>query len=213
MPHRLLVATRSAGKRRELEPLLAAAGYAMDTLDQAGLAESPDEEVVEAFPTFRENALAKARYFHERSGGRAVLAEDSGLCVTALGGGPGVRSKRWGAEAGLTGAALDAANNARLLEALAGAEDRGAWYHCAAAIVWAGGEMVFEGESHGWILEAPCGTAGFGYDPYFWSTELDACFGDVSREEKGRVSHRARAVGAVLRLFGDARDRNPLVPG
>ncbi len=203
---RLLLATRSAGKLRELTPLLSALGYDGESLAQAGMVELPEEEFVESGETFEENALAKARYFHARGEGRVVLAEDSGLCVDALSGGPGVRSKRWGGEVGASGESLDASNNARLLRAISGACERGAHYACSAALVWAGGELVASGVTAGRILEAPCGTGGFGYDPLFWSTELDACFGSVSREQKAAVSHRRRAVAAVLAAFSSVLD-------
>ena len=91
----ILLATRSAGKLAELRPLFATAGWAVRDLAEAGLPELPEEDALEAYGTFEENARAKARYFHARSGGRPVVAEDSGLEVAALGGAPGVRSKRW----------------------------------------------------------------------------------------------------------------------
>ncbi len=197
----ILVATRSAGKLAELRPMLADFGLGVESLDEAGLDELPIEEGLEVYESFEENALAKARHFHERSGGRLVLAEDSGLCVDALGGAPGVRSKRWGAADGLTGGALDAANNARLLAALEGVEDRRAHYACCAVLVWPGGQVSACGTTTGRILHAPAGEHGFGYDPYFWSDELDACFGSVDKATKGRVSHRARAVRSVLTEF------------
>jgi XTP/dITP diphosphohydrolase len=197
----VLVATRSPGKLAELRPLLAEFGLEAESLDEAGLPEEAVEETIEAFETFEENALAKARHFHARSGGRVVLAEDSGLCVDALGGAPGVRSKRWGGTDGLSGRALDAANNQRLLHALARADDRRAHYACCAALVWDGGHAQASGTTAGRILAAPCGALGFGYDPYFWSDELGACFGQVDKVTKGRVSHRARAVRSVLARF------------
>ncbi len=198
----VLLATRSAGKLAELRPLLAEFGLETESLDEAGLVEEPVvEDALEVFETFEENALAKAAHFHERSGGRLVLAEDSGLCVHALDGAPGVRSKRWGAETGLLGAALDAANNRRLLAALDGVTDRGAHYACSAVLVWTGGRLSARGTTAGRILQAPCGAQGFGYDPYFWSEELEACFGLVEKATKARVSHRARAVRSVLAHF------------
>jgi XTP/dITP diphosphohydrolase len=206
----IVLATRSTGKQRELRSLLAEAGFAAVSLEEAGVPEEPAvEDGLEVFGTFRENAAAKARHFLARCGGGVVLAEDSGLCVEALGGAPGVRSKRWGTDGAgasaepLVGAALDRANNARLLAALdaAGARaavSRGASYVCSAVLVWDGGALSAEGTTAGRILTAPCGAEGFGYDPYFWSTDLDACFGAVSAAAKATVSHRGRAVRAVL---------------
>mgnify|MGYP001558785542 CR=1 FL=1 len=199
---RVLLATRSAGKLRELAPMLAAHGWDAVDLDTAGIDERPDEEdALEVAATFAENALAKARYFHARSG-LPTLSDDSGLAVEALGGEPGVRSKRWSERPDLSGLALDAANNARLLAALDGAGSRAARYVCAAAWVDGSGEAVALGETAGRILEVAEGAGGFGYDPLFFSDELGASFGVVSCAEKARVSHRARAVQALLRIVG-----------
>ena len=139
-----------------------------------------------------------------------VVAEDSGLEVDALGGAPGVRTKRWSGREDLDGAALDEANNAYLLEQLrdaaaAGRLSRRARFVCAAACVWPGGESVARGTSDGEITHAPEGVGGFGYDPYFFSDALQATFASVSREAKARVSHRARAFSGLLdelRLHG-----------
>ena len=208
----VVLATRNAGKVRELAPLFASFGVRVETLEDAGVPAHAEEELLEDAPTFSGNAHKKARYFAARLPGRLVLAEDSGLCVAALGGAPGVHSKRWGlavsgpsGEAPLAGAALDAHNRAQLLRALAGAADRRAWFACSAVLLrlTADGEEMAEGEgrTEGRILEEPCGTAGFGYDALFWSTELEACFGAVAREEKARVSHRSRAVQGAWAAF------------
>ncbi len=198
----LLLATRSAGKLAELRPLFAAAGWTVRDLADAGIAERPEEDAVEAFDTFEDNARAKAHYFHARSGGLAVVAEDSGLEVDALGGAPGVRSKRWSGRPDLAGVALDEANNVLLLERLRGAADRGARYVCA-AVYWDGvREVVAHGETAGRIAERRHGGAGgFGYDPYFVSEELGRAFSEVTREEKSRVSHRGRAFAELLRAL------------
>ncbi len=198
----VLLATRSAGKLAELRPLFAAAGWTVRDLAEAGLAERPEEDALEAYDTFEENARAKARHFHARSGGRPVVAEDSGLEVAALGGGPGVRSRRWSGRTDLTGAALDEANNALLLERLGGTADRRARYVCA-AVYWDGArEVVARGETAGRIAESRHGGAnGFGYDPYFVSEELGRAFSEVTREEKARVSHRGRAFAALVRAL------------
>ena len=147
----MVLATRSAGKLKELVPLLASVGVHVVTLADLGLTESPDEDALESFDTFEENALAKARYF-ARLTGAIVLADDSGLSVDVLGGRPGVHSKRWSGRDDLRGAALDAANNACLQEAMqlaqreahataarAGSGFRRARYVCAAACAWSGG--------------------------------------------------------------------------
>jgi XTP/dITP diphosphohydrolase len=193
----LLLATRSAGKLRELEPIFQAAGFRVTHPARLGLPELPDEEGVEAFDTFDENAIAKARYFATRSGLPSV-ADDSGLEVLSLGGAPGVRSKRWSGRTDLAGQALDDANNLRLLEALRGSDDTRAQYVCAAAYVGEGRELVVRGTTAGRIVAEPRGGGGFGYDPYFYSDELGRTFGEASREEKERVSHRGRAMRELL---------------
>jgi XTP/dITP diphosphohydrolase len=193
----ILLATRSEGKLRELRLLFAAAGIAVGDLRDAGIAESPMEDSLEVHASFEENALAKARYFHELSG-RATVADDSGLVVPALDGGPGVRSKRWSGRTDLSGQALDDENNRLLLLRLQNAHDRRAFYVCAAAFVDGAREIVCRGETHGRIIETPRGSGGFGYDPYFLSSELGQTFGEVGAEEKARVSHRARAFGALV---------------
>lgn len=197
----LVLATRSAGKLRELEPLLAQHGWTAVTLETLGVPATADEDALEAFATFEENALAKARHFATVTG-RVVVADDSGLTVDALDGRPGVHSKRWSGSR-LEGAALDAFNNAFLQERLAEAEQRGrvsreAAYVCAAACAWPGGERWALGETRGQLLRAPRGDGGFGYDPYFFSYDLEATFAEVERDRKAAVSHRGRAFRALL---------------
>src|SRR5690606_8030715 len=138
---RILVATRNAGKLRELEPMLRAAGFDPVDPDAAGIPEDAAEDSIEAEETFAGNARAKARWFHERSG-LPTLADDSGLTVRALGGAPGVRSKRFSGRSDLRGRELDAANNAELLARLAREADRSAAFVCAAAFVADGLELV-----------------------------------------------------------------------
>ena len=193
----LLLATRSAGKLRELRPLFAEHGIGVVDLDDVGLRESVDEDALEAFDTFEANALAKARHFH-RVTGRPTVADDSGLTVDALGGRPGVLRKRWSGRADLAGQALDDENNRLLLSSLHGERDRRAAYVCAAAYVDGGRELVCRGEVRGAIVDEARGGGGFGYDPYFVSDELGRTFGEGSREEKATVSHRARAFRALL---------------
>jgi XTP/dITP diphosphohydrolase len=193
----LLIATRSPGKLRELRPIVGRAGFDLIDLDEAGIGESDAEDGLESAATFEENALAKARYFHARSG-RPTMADDSGLEVSALGGAPGVMSKRWSQRSDLSGQALDDANNALLLARLDGVEDRRARYVCAAAYCDVTGTMVERGEVAGRITLERRGSGGFGYDPYFESEELGRSFGEVSAAEKARVSHRARAFATLL---------------
>ena len=205
----IVLATRSAGKIRELTALLAREGFQGETLDALGLREEPAEDGIESFETFAENARAKARWFAARAPGRLVLAEDSGLVVDALGGAPGVRSKRW-AGSRAEGAALDAANNAALIEALEHVPDplaRRARYVCVAVLVQREDVWIAEGRVEGRITTRARGSGGFGYDPLFESEELGVTFGEASPEEKSKVSHRARAVHAVLERFRGARGK------
>jgi XTP/dITP diphosphohydrolase len=219
----VVVATRSAGKIRELLPLLSAHGVSVLSLSDLGIAESGEEESLEVYDTFEENALAKARWFSGRCGGRVVIADDSGLEVDALDGAPGVRSKRWGGFEALDGAALDAANNAHLLAMMAraainGREERAARYVCAAACVWPDGALVVRGVAEGAIRATPQGRGGFGYDPFFESIDLGMSFAAATLEEKARVSHRGRAfrrLVAAMRADESLRTklRWPVDPG
>jgi XTP/dITP diphosphohydrolase len=197
----IVMATRSEGKLRELRSLFATYEIAVVDLRDAGIAESLLEESLEAHATFEENALAKARHFH-RVSGRPTVADDSGLVVATLDGRPGVLSKRWSGRTDLSGQALDDENNRLLVRSLQNAQDRRASYVCAAAFVDDEREFVCRGEVHGRILEAPRGNGGFGYDPYFFSTELGRTFAEVSGAEKARVSHRGRAFRALVERLG-----------
>jgi XTP/dITP diphosphohydrolase len=194
----LLLATRSEGKVREIAPMFSAAGLTLVSLDELGIDESDEEDELERFSTFEENALAKARYFYEISGGIPTVADDSGLEVDALGGRPGVESKRWSGRTDLHGAALDAANNQTLVASVAGHAPASARYVCAAAYIAVGTEITTRGETAGTIILSPRGTGGFGYDPYFLSAELNRTFGETSAAEKEAVSHRGRAFRALL---------------
>lgn len=201
----LLVATRSLGKQREIRRLLAPAGIPILFPDDAGVPPDPGEERLELADTFEANARAKAEYFARRTG-LATVADDSGLEVFALGGLPGVRSKRWAASGG-AGVELDQANNAELLRRLLGAPAarRRARYRCVLAYLTSPGAVpeIFEGECTGTILDGPQGEGGFGYDPLFRSDDLGRSFGEAGETEKDAVSHRGRAFRALLdRLAG-----------
>src|SRR5262245_12475609 len=193
-----LVETRSEGNIREITPTFAAAGLRLVSLDELGMEESDDEDELEVHTTFEENALAKARYFFEVSGGIPTVADDSGLEVDILGGRPGVMSKRWSGRTDLRGTALDAANNASLVAAVAGHDAATARYVCVAAYMAVGQEIVARGETQGTIVSDPRGSNGFGYDPYFLSGELGRTFGESSQVDKERVSHRGRAFRELL---------------
>ena len=201
----LLVATRSDGKLREIRPMFAAAGLTLVSLDELDIEESTEEDELEPFLTFEENALSKARHFYEVSGGIPTIADDSGLEVTALGGKPGVRSKRWAGRDDLRGLQLDEANNQALLASLSGVDDTSARYVCVAAFVSVGSEVTARGETLGRIVRDARGSQGFGYDPYFFSTELGRTFGESAASEKERVSHRGRAFRDLLARIKSGR--------
>jgi XTP/dITP diphosphohydrolase len=200
---KLLVATRSPGKQREIRELLAGLPFQVVFPGDCGLERRPQEDDLEAGTSYAENAVAKARHFAERSG-VPTLADDSGIEVDALGGAPGVRSARWAGGAGGADTA-DARNNALLLERLANVpeRERGARYRCVVAYLdtpTAVPEIV-EATCEGWILTAPRGSGGFGYDPLFFSPDLQASFAEVPPAAKHRVSHRGRAFRALVEVL------------
>lgn len=205
----ILLATRSRGKLRELNEIMRDLDFRTIGLEAAGIPVSADEEAIESYPTFEENALAKARYFHVLSGGMPAIGDDSGLVVDALGGAPGVLSRRYSGRRDLEGAALDAANNAKLMSELArldeerqlngeGTAPRSARYVSVAAYVGPLGEVLRSGAIEGRIIDEPRGTSGFGYDPYFESAELGGTFAEASWDLKSEVSHRGRAFRALI---------------
>ena len=197
----VVVATRSGDKLREIRQIFSSVdGIRLVDLREAGIAEAEAEADLEAFDSFEENAMAKARYFAKLTGA-PVLADDSGICVDALDGEPGVRSKRFSGRDDLSGLELDRSNNALLLERLRGvpAERRSAHYLCAVAVIDPIGrrEEVVLGRADGFILDAPRGTGGFGYDPYFFVPEEDRTFAELPPERKNQISHRASATLAA----------------
>jgi XTP/dITP diphosphohydrolase len=176
--------------------MFAAIGAEVLDLDEAAIPVAPEEDDIEAFDSFEANALAKARHFHRLSGGLPTVADDSGLEVLALGGAPGVRSKRYAAVT--DGRGQVAANNLKLLAALEGAVDRRARFVCAVALVADGREVVVRGTTEGRIGDHPRGSGGFGYDPLFQSDDLGVTLAEASAEEKARVGHRGRAFHALV---------------
>lgn len=197
-PRELLVATRNRGKAAELESSAASLGLRVVTLDDLGIPTSPLEDALECHPTFLANALAKARFYHAMGDGRPTVSDDSGLEVAALGGAPGVHSRRWVGAAG-SDAEVSAVNNAALLDRLRGVADRGARFTCVVAYVDGRLEVTGEGVVRGRIAAAPRGEHGFGYDSLFEPEELGGrTFGEASAAEKQRMSHRARAFAALV---------------
>jgi XTP/dITP diphosphohydrolase len=199
---KVLAATRNSGKQEEILRLLRPRGLEIVFPDDIWLRESSAADALEGAESFEANARRKAEYY-ARLSSLPTLADDSGLEVMALGGAPGVRSKRWSGATG-TPAEIDAANNAELLRRLAREPDgrRMARYRCVLVFLKSAGAtpIVSHGDCTGRILEAPRGSGGFGYDPLFFSDELGKTFGEATAEEKDRVSHRGRA----LRAFAQA---------
>jgi XTP/dITP diphosphohydrolase len=198
----LLVATRSLDKLDEIRAVVGtSARCRMVTLRDIGIEPAPEEDSLEHYDTFVENALAKARYFAALTGMR-TLADDSGLLVDALQGGPGVRTKRFAIDHGyvprdVAGKPLDEANNRLLLEKLAGIDARGAHYMSAVALIDADRTITAVGTCTGEITTAPRGSGGFGYDPLFYIPALAKTFAELSLEEKNIRSHRAVAMRAI----------------
>ena len=192
----LLLATRSAHKVQEIRTILSGIPrLTVLDLDDIGLEWRDEEEALEPFDTFEENARSKAEYFHARTG-LLTVADDSGLEVDALGGAPGVRSKRFAPVEGLTGHKLDQANNNYLVERLGALEleKRTGQYVCVAALLGFASQMIVtRGEARGLILTEPRGDAGFGYDPYFFEPDLDMTFAELHPDQKNELSHRGKA--------------------
>lgn len=207
---KLLIATRSSGKQRELRRLFAESGIEVMFPEDAGVAPSPEEDLLENADSFEANARRKAEWFARKTK-MPTVADDSGLEVFSLGGAPGTRSKRFSGHDGPPDA-VDEANTDELLRRLAGAPEtkRGARYVCALTYLPRpdAPPKGFDGTTSGRILERRTGTEGFGYDPVFFSTDLGKSFGEASASEKDRVSHRGRAFRA-LRDYLEQRVAQP----
>ena len=187
---KLVVASNSPGKLREFGALLAPLGW--ETLPQQALGVSECEE---PHGTFVENALAKARHASATTG-LPALADDSGLCVHALGGAPGVYSARYAGEP-----KSDQRNNEKLVADLAGQADRRAHYVCVLVFVRHADDpqpVIAEGEWHGEIVASPRGEGGFGYDPYFFLPDAGMTVAELDADEKNRRSHRGQALALLV---------------
>ena len=194
---KLVIASNNPGKLREIGAILAQ--LAIEVVPQGALG-VPEAE--EPHGTFIENALAKARHA-SRITGLPALADDSGVCVHALGGEPGVHSARYAAAAeGIAGReGQDRRNNEKLLQALSAVTDRRAHYYCVIVLVRHTADpqpLIAEAEWHGEILREPRGTGGFGYDPLFLVPEFGRTGAELLPEEKNRVSHRGRALAQLV---------------
>ncbi|HLT99581.1 MAG TPA: RdgB/HAM1 family non-canonical purine NTP pyrophosphatase [Burkholderiaceae bacterium] len=189
----VVLASGNAGKLREFSAILQQAGIRMIAQNELGVTEADEPHA-----TFVENAIAKARHASLHTG-RPALADDSGLCVPALGGAPGVYSARYASLNG--GEKSDLANNLRLVSQLSNLEDHSAFY--IAVLVFMNGPedpcpLVAEGRWHGRIVATPQGENGFGYDPHFWLPEYGCTVAELDPAEKNRVSHRGRALAQLL---------------
>ena len=190
MFNKLVIASNNPGKLREIGQILAPLG--IEIIPQSVLA-VPEAE--EPHATFIENALAKARHA-ARLTGLPALADDSGICVDALGGAPGVISAHFAGEP-----RSDARNNRKLLEMLGAGDDRRAHYYCVMLLMCHGDDpqpLIAEGEWRGEILHEPRGSGGFGYDPLFLDPALGRTGAELTPEQKNRVSHRGKALSALV---------------
>jgi XTP/dITP diphosphohydrolase len=188
---KLVIASGNQGKIREIERILAP--LAFEVVSQSALGISPAEE---PHATFVENALAKARHVAAESG-LPALADDSGICVNALGGAPGVHSARF---SGLP--ASDDRNNVQLLAQMAGVSDRRAHYYCVIVLMRSATDpqpLIAEGEWHGEIVRTPRGSRGFGYDPLFLDCNAGQTGAELAASRKNRISHRGKAMRKLLR--------------
>jgi len=194
---RLVIASSNPGKLREFGRLLVPCGIDVVAQRELGI-----EDVDEPHPTFVENALAKARHASSISN-LPALADDSGICVDALNGAPGVQSARYAGEP-----KSDARNNAKLIATLSGASDRHAHYYCILVLLRNADDpepLIAEGSWRGTIADEPRGSGGFGYDPHFRDAETGMSGAEMPLEMKNAVSHRGKAMRALLARLNEAR--------
>lgn len=190
MISRLVLASGNAGKLREFRRLLEPLG--ITSIPQADLG---IDEADEPHPTFIENAIAKARHASARTR-LPALADDSGICVAALGGEPGVHSARYAGEP-----RSDARNNSALVTALRDSHDRRAHYYCVLALVRHPADpqpVIAEGEWHGTIVDVPRGSGGFGYDPHFQDNVTGMTGAELQLAQKNALSHRGQAMRLLI---------------
>lgn len=189
--NKLVIASNNPGKLREFQFLLQPLGIEVLTQAQLGISEAEEPHF-----TFIENALAKARHV-SRESGLPALADDSGICVTALGGAPGVQSARYAGD----NPKSDQHNNEKLLQDMQGVVDRRAHYYCVLVLLRHADDpqpLIIEGEWHGEIAHEERGDSGFGYDPLFWLPGLGKMSAELSRDEKHAISHRGKAMKMLL---------------
>lgn len=190
MTQALVLASNNRGKLAEFSQLLAPLGFALKSQQELDIPEAEEPHA-----TFVENALAKARHA-ARLSGLPALADDSGICVPALGGAPGVQSARYAGEP-----KSDAANNAKLVQALAAQSDKSAYYYCVLVFVRHADDpqpVIADGRWNGQLIAEARGLGGFGYDPHFLVPALGKTAAELPAEEKSRLSHRGQAMRALL---------------
>jgi XTP/dITP diphosphohydrolase len=199
---RLVLASSNPGKLREFRQMLAPLGIEVVSQSELGIPEAG-----EPHGTFIENALAKARHASRHSG-LPAFADDSGICVEALGGEPGVLSARY-AEAARAGRdEQDRRNNEKLIAALRDRSDRRAHYYCVIVLVRRPADpepLIAEGRWRGEVIAVPRGAGGFGYDPYFLLPELGRTAAELAPDEKNAISHRGKALARMVEMLRDAR--------
>ena len=190
MSRTLILASNNAGKLKEFSALLAPINFDLHTQSEFNVPEAEEPHV-----TFVENAIAKARHA-ARLTGKPALADDSGVCVNALGGAPGVYSARYAGEP-----KSDQRNNEKLIADLAAHADKSAYYYCVLVFVRHADDpqpVIADGRWNGEMIAMPRGQGGFGYDPYFWIPELQKTAAELTSEEKNRLSHRGQALRALI---------------
>ena len=197
MMRQLILASGNLGKLKELNALLAPLGIELHAQTSFGVTEADEPHC-----TFLENALAKARHA-ARSTGLPALADDSGLCVNALGLAPGVHSARYAGEP-----KSDQRNNQKLVAALSGIEDKSAYYYSVCVLVRHADDpqpIIADGRWNGEICAAPRGDFGFGYDPHFWLPELGKTAAELLPEQKNSLSHRGKAMRSLIEKLSDLK--------
>ncbi|NRR33632.1 RdgB/HAM1 family non-canonical purine NTP pyrophosphatase [Oxalobacteraceae bacterium] len=190
MTQRLVLASNNAGKLKEFNELLATVGFSVHAQGEFDV-----PEVDEPHHTFVENALEKARHA-SRLTGLPALADDSGVCVNAFGGAPGVYSARFAGEP-----KSDARNNEKMITDLAAHADKSAYYYCVLVFVRHADDpqpVIADGRWNGEMIATPRGAGGFGYDPHFYIPALGKCAAELTPDEKNRLSHRGQALRALV---------------
>jgi XTP/dITP diphosphohydrolase len=190
MTRKIVLASNNAGKLKEFNQLLGPLGFTLHAQEEFNVPEAD-----EPYVTFIENALTKARHA-ARLTGLPALADDSGICVNALNGAPGVWSARYAGEP-----KSDAANNRKVIADLAEHADKSAYYYCVLVLVRHADDpqpVIAEGRWDGELIAVPRGAGGFGYDPHFWLPALDKTAAELTADEKNRCSHRGQALRALV---------------